>query len=87
MIIWPDLPAVLPTKLYVLIEMNTFQQWPFWHVLLSFMIFISLFCMGTQFLWDGSQVLAMPLLQVSRHSPAVCELHIAEFTAEGFPNF
>ena len=40
-----------------------------------------------QILSDGSWALAVPLLQVSRHSPAVCELHIAEFTAEGFPNF
>ena len=33
---------------------------------------------------DGSQALAVTLLQVSRHSPAVGELHIAKFTFERF---
>ena len=33
---------------------------------------------------DGSQALAVPLLQVPCHSPAVGELHIAEFTTKRF---
>ena len=33
---------------------------------------------------DSSQALAVALLQVPRHPPAVNELHIAEFTFEHF---
>ena len=33
---------------------------------------------------DSSQALAVALLQVPRHSPAVGELHIAKFTFERF---
>ena len=33
---------------------------------------------------DGSQALAVTLLQVPRHTPAVGELHIAKFTFERF---
>ena len=37
-----------------------------------------------EILSEGSQALAVALLQVSRHRPAVGELHIAEFTFERF---
>ena len=36
---------------------------------------------------DRSQALAVPLLQVPRHTPAVGELHIAEFTTKLFSIF
>jgi len=40
-----------------------------------------------EFLFDGSQALAVPLLQVPCHPPAVGELHMAEFTTKQFAIF
>ena len=37
-----------------------------------------------EFLFDGSQALAVPLLQVPCHSPAVGKLHMAQFTTKRF---